>query len=336
MPPSPNKKHWLGKGWLSVLSLGLSVALISLVAINRQPITDWLRLLDYQPPSAISQLADQDTMTPYARHLFYLNKPELLSSVSSFRQHCSENENTIVLGCYHPEQDGIYIYNVQDPELQGVSQVTAAHENLHAIYDRLSDSQRQYVDGLLQDYYQNGLTDQRVKDEIGLYKKTEPKSLLNEMHSIFGTEIADLPPALEEYYNQYFSNRSAIVAFSKRYEQAFTARQNRISQDDRQLSAMKRQIDTQQAALQAQQSRLSSAQRRLKALLSTGQNTEYNAQIPAYNSQVNDYNNSVESLRSLIDSYNQLVTTRNALAKELSTLDKALDTRLAPKSQATD
>lgn len=335
MPPSPSNRHFSRKGRLTT-AVGLSViaALAILAILYWQPISDWWRLRGYQPPAAISQLATQDTMTPYARHLFYLNKPELLSSVSGFRQRCPENEGAIVLGCYHPDQAGIYIYDVKASDLQGVSQVTAAHEDLHAAYERLSAQDRRYVDGLLQDYYEHGLTDQRVKDEINLYKKTEPKSVLNEMHSVFGTEVASLPPALENYYKRYFSDRAVIVAYSQRYEQAFTARQARISQDDQRLAAMKQQIDSQEAALQVQQNQLSDTQNQLKALLAAGQTAEYNARVPAYNAQVRSYNSGVADLRDLIDQYNQLVSTRNAIAQELTTLDKALDTRLMPQSQA--
>ncbi len=333
MPPSPSKQR--SKNWLiGIASLGLSLALAVLLISNQQAITDWWRLRGYQPPAPVSQLAAQDTMTLYARHLFYLNKPELLSSVGSFRQNCPENEDAIVLGCYHPNQAGIYIYDVKATDLQGVSQVTAAHEDLHAVYERLSGQDRRHVDGLLEDYYKNGLTDQRVKDEIKLYKKTEPKSVLDEMHSVFGTEVGNLPPALENYYKQYFSNRAVIVAFSQRYERAFTARQGKISQDDQQLTAMKQQIDTQEAALQAQQNRLNDTQNQLKSLLAADQTADYNARIPAYNAQVQSYNIGVASLKDLISQYNQLVEARNAIAQELTTLDKALDTRLTPQSQA--
>lgn len=318
----------------ALLSAGLSILLVVLFASNLQTITDWWRLWGYQPPAAISQLADQDTMTPYARHLFYLNRPELLSTVVNFRQKCPESEDTIVLGCYHPGENGIYIYQVKDATLGGVTQVTAAHENLHAIYARLSADKRRQVNGWLEDYYRHGLSDSRVKDEITLYKQKEPNAVPDEMHSIFGTEVANLPAPLENYYKQYFRHRSVVVAFSRQYEQAFTARQTRLRQYDSQLAAMKARIDAQEADLQAQQDQLNAAQSQLKALLAAGQNDQYNAQVLAYNNQIRVYNEGVAMLRQLISQYNALVKVRNGVADELTTLDKALDTRLAPSSPA--
>ena len=71
-----------------------------------------------------------------------------------------------MLGCYHSNQDGIFLYNVQDARLAGVQQVTAAHEMLHAAYDRLSTKDKNYVDGLLMDYLQERPQDQRIIDTM--------------------------------------------------------------------------------------------------------------------------------------------------------------------------
>lgn len=306
--------------------------LLGLIIANRQGISDWWRMRGYHPASAVSQLATEDTMTPYAQHLFYLNKPELLSNITSFRQHCPENKDTVVLGCYHPGENGIYIYNVQDPSLKGVAQVTAAHETLHAIYARLSPEERANVNKMLNDYYKNGLKDPQVISEIKLYQQTEPGAVLDEMHSTFGTEIANLPAPLEAYYKKYFSNRAAIVAYSNHYQDEFTARQNAIAQDDQQLAAMKKQIDSQEAALESQQSSIMALKKQLDNELSSGQTAAYNAAVPTFNSQVSSYNNGVGALKQAIAQYNQLVDARNNIAKALTTLDKALDTRLSQQN----
>jgi hypothetical protein len=52
---------------------------------------------------------------------------------------------------------------------------------------------------------QNGLTDE-LKDE------TSPEDRRDEAHSLLGTEYEDLPTELEQYYSQYFSDRSKVVA----------------------------------------------------------------------------------------------------------------------------
>jgi hypothetical protein len=317
----------------SRLLLGLLViAALAVFMWHFQELVDWYRLRGYVAPAPIAQLATQDTFRPYTRHLFYLNRPQLLPTVASFRQHCPENPDTIVLGCYHPDQDGIYIYNVPDPTLAGVQQVTAAHEVLHSVYARLSGKERKQLNTELLDYYHHGLTDERVKAEIVLYQKTEPGSVMDEMSCTFGTEIAKLPASLETYYAQFFSNRAAIVAYEQQYEGEFTSRTRIIAQDDTQLKAMKAQIDSSQTSLSNQLTALTAQRAQLSNLLHNNQISQYNAGVPAYNKAVNAYNTGVEQLKALIDSYNQLVDSRNQVAGQLTTLDQALDTRLTTQS----
>jgi len=293
---------------------------------------DWYRLRGYTPPPGISTLANQDTMTAYGKHLFYVNHPQLLGDVATFRQDCPESEQTIVLGCYHPNEDGIYVYNVQDAQLQGVQQVTAAHEMLHGAYDRLSAKDRNYIDGLLNDFYNNDEHDQRIIDEINLYKKTEPNSVTNEMHSVFGTEVSNLPAPLEAYYQKYFSNRGAVTAFADGYQGEFTSRTNQINADDAQLASLKSQISTQEQSLTNQLNQINSDKARLDSLRNSGQIDAYNSGVTSFNNEVDVYNSGVDKLHGDIDSYNSLVNSRNAIAGELRSLDSAIDTRLTTQS----
>ena len=313
---------------IPVLGLVALLALPFVVYAKAQAITDWWQLRGYTPPVAVSSLATEDTMTPYAKHVFYVNHPQITSSVVAFRQECSENEQTIVLGCYHPNQDGIDIYAVQDSRLHGVQEVTAAHEMLHAAYDRLSTKDKNYIDGLLENYYKNDLHDQRIITTINAYKKTEPGQVVNEMHSIFGTEIANLPPALETYYAKYFSNRAAITTLAANYQGAFTSLQSQIDSYDRQLATLKQQITDEEQSLQSQLSQLNADRSQLDAEKSSGQTGQYNAGVPAFNAEVDAYNAGITKLQSDIASYNSQVGTRNSIAKELSGLQGEIDTRL--------
>jgi hypothetical protein len=318
--------------WVSLTILALALLLIVVIVIDRQPIQDWIRLRGYRAPSSIAQLAAQDTMTAYTRHLFYLNKPQLLSTVTAFRQDCPENENTIVLGCYHSDQNGIYIYNVADPTLAGVTQVTAAHEVLHAVYARLSNSARNQLNSELERFYKNDLKDPRVLAEVKLYQQTEPGSVMDEMSCTFGTEVANLPSALNDYYKKYFSNRLAVVVYEQQYQNAFTTRENTITADDQQLSTMKAQIDQQNMTLNGELANLNEQQSQMDALKASGQLDTYNADVPGYNAAVDDYNFGIANLQATITTYNNLVFTRNSVAANLTTLDKALDTRLTTQS----
>jgi uncharacterized protein YukE len=304
-----------------------------LVWWKAQALTDWWQLRGYSPPATVSGLASQDTMTTYATHVFYVNHPDIESDPSQFQKDCGQAEKTIVLGCYHADQNGIFLYDVTDPRLAGVEQVTAAHEMLHAAYDRLSSKDRNYVDGLLQDYYKNQLTDQRIIDTINSYKETEPNDVVNEMHSVFGTEVSSLPAPLEAYYKRYFDNRQAVANFSSSYENEFTSREDQIKAYKAQLDQLKASIQSQETDLDNQLKRINSDRAKLDSQRSSGQIAQYNAGVNDFNQEVNAYNNAVETLRSSIRQYNLIVGKYNAVAKELANLAQSIDSRV--QTQAT-
>ncbi len=300
-----------------LLVLLVLLGIVFLVSVNRQNLLDYWRLRQYQAPDAIAKIARQDTMTNYGRKVFYVNQPAL-SDKAAFRTKCPNNggERSIVLGCYHGGQNGIYLLNVSDSRLNGVEPVTAAHEMLHAAYDRLSGSDRAKVNAMLADYYAHGLQDERIKKIIDGYKKTEPHDVVNEMHSVFGTEVASLPADLEQYYQRYFSQRGQVAALAARYQSEFASRQAAVANYDAQLISLKAQIDTTEANLKTQQSSIESQRNTLVALRNSGNTGAYNAGIPAYNNMIDRYNAQAQATQGLIDRYNQLVTSRNAIALE--------------------
>ncbi len=304
--------------WLKVCIFLLAIAAMLFVVLHeRQNVFDWRKLHGYQAPAAISNLATDDTMTPQTRRIFYVNHPGV-EDKTTFTKSCPNNggEKTVVLGCYHSNQQGIFLLNVTDARLNGVEQVTAAHELLHAAYDRLSSRERNYVNGLLMNYYQHDLHDPRLLSTIAEYKKTEPNDWVNEMHSVFGTEVASLPAPLETYYKRYFTDRQKIAAYAAQYEGAFASRQQKVAVDDAQLTTWKAQISSDEKALQTDQQDISAAQSHLVELRSSGQIDAYNAAVPAYNAQVDTYNALAQTVRDLIDNYNRLVAQRNSIALE--------------------
>lgn len=309
---------------LRALLLAFWLVILFLIASNRQSIYDWWRLRDYVPPTVVSALADDTTMTDYGRRVFYVNRPSLTSD-EDFSKACqsSVQEQTIVLGCYHSSQKGIYLLDVKDARLAGVEQVTAAHEMLHAAYDRLNDAERKRVNAMLNDFYANSLADARIKQTIELYKQSEPNDLLNEMHSIFATEIEQLPEPLEQYYKKYFTNRKQIVVYANKYEQEFSSREAEIKEADNQLASWKSQIESLQIGLTQKRNALDSGRKRLTYLRSNDVEA-YNEAVPGYNQLIDAYNGQVRDLRYLITSYNQLVERRNAVALEENQLVDAL------------
>jgi hypothetical protein len=321
------------KSFRKIVSYGVLVGAIAagvLLLWRHEQVADWFVLRNYKAPASIGQLASDDTMTGAAQHYFYINRPSL-EARDSFNQHCkNETEQTVVLGCYHGNRQGIYLYTVTDSRLHGVEQTTAAHEMLHQAYDRLSAKDRNRINGLLEDYYKHALHDDMVKSQIDAYKKAEPDALDDEMHSLFGTEIATLPQPLESYYKQYFKGRSKVVAFNASYQSEFTRRQAQVAQYDQQLTVLKTQITAKEKDLDVRQAAIKQKKAQLDREAATNQIDLYNTDVNAYNTMAQAYNQQLADTRALIDRYNGLIEQRNAVAIQEQQLRQALDSRLTP------
>lgn len=317
----------------NAISWTVLVALVTgmfLAVTHAQNIMDWLALRDYDPPKRIVQLADDTSMKPETRRVFYVNHPQL-DQKSDFRVNCPAKEESIVLGCYINTQE-IFLLDVKEPRLTGVIEVTAAHELLHAMYDRLDSKERQKVDKMTADFFA-GLKDERIRKTIENYRTDNPKVVPNELHSILGTEVEDLPGDLEDYYSQYFSNRKKVVAYSQQYEQTFVEIDNKKQELDDQLNALKQQIENNQAELDNQEPKIESSRRNLDQLLANNKVEQYNEQVPVFNQLVTDYNRLINTSRQLVSRYNQIVVQRNSLVTAEQGLKQSLDSSIIPNEK---
>jgi uncharacterized protein YaaR (DUF327 family) len=323
----PNQSSPIRKKRGNLVVLVVFIAVLAGVWTQRIAIQDDIKLYNYHPDAVVRALASQTTMTPFGRHLFYVNHPQIRES-ASFNISCqAHSEKTIGLGCYHNNQAGIFLYHVTDSRLDGVEQVTAAHEMLHAAYDRLNAADKKQVNGWLMDYYQNGLQDQRIKDTIAAYKQSEPTEVVNEMHSVFGTEATKLPPQLENYYKRYFTDRNIVLAEGQRYQQEFTSRENAVAQDDSSLKSYKQQIDTNNSRLAAMQAEIKQKQSKLDQERNSSDIAAYNAGVPDFNAEIDSYNSLAAATSQLINEYNDLVKVRNSLAGEVNQLAQAISSQ---------
>jgi predicted transcriptional regulator len=314
-----------------IFQITTSVIFITIAAVaifQRQAILDWWTLRNYTPASAVAQLADQSTMTDTGKRIFYLNDPKIQDK-ASFYNSCKFGENTIVLGCY-TKNDGIFVLKVDDPRLSGVEQVTAAHEMLHAAYDRLSTKEKVDIDNQLNTFY-NTLQDAEVRSKIELYRKNGA-NITNELHSILGTEVETLTPALEKYYAKYFANRSKVVAYTKQYENEFISRKNKVADLDSQLSSIEQKVVANNAELNAQQQSINAESDRLDSLLRSGNVEAYNAAVPAYNRRIPAFNALVSQTEALVARYKEILTERNKIAVEAQELNKALNSSIQSAS----
>ena len=286
---------------LTLLICGVAVLLF----LNRQYVADQVTVWRYNPSDDIRQIVETTTMHGDGELYFYASTPAI-ESAEEFNQVCeSREQNDAILGCYAARK--IYIYDVTDERLNGVREVTAAHEMLHAAYDRLSSADQSEVNELLEAEYQRLSTtgSEELQTRMEYYARTEPGERANELHSIIGTEVEDISDELEEYYARYFKDRSTVVALYMQYN-------GRFAELKAASEALRVELDNLAASINAE--------------------TEaYNANIAQLNADIEVFNARAE--RGDFDTQASFQAERSVLAGRVEDLESAR-TRITEQRQA--
>lgn len=314
--------------FVSVSILIIVLAVVGFAVLNRQWVRDMyvVQTTDVQPVA--DSLKQQLSLTDHADFLYQASLPEVLKA-GEFNQSCADvqREQSIVLGCYTRQR--FFVYDVDDERLSGVKEVTAAHELLHAVYERLSQKEKNEIDVLVLEVAKT-INDERFQATLAQYQETEPDQIPNELHSILATEISELPSELELHYSKYFNNRPSLVGYANQYAETFTSLSKQIDDFDSQLQGMKSSITEQEASLEIQNQELESIRLEMQAFRGSGATEEYNGLVPQYNQLVQVYNQDIATLKLNIKDYNDLVEKRNNLASTQNDLAKELNSNYQP------
>lgn len=323
MSESVRKNHVLG--WVM---LAIMIAAVVTVALNWRWCVDFVRGIGYTPSSEMSGIMGKLALTDRGQFLFKASRPELLQR-DEFNSHCVEEASeTAVLGCY--AQDTVYVYNITDKELVGIQELTTAHELLHAVYARMSADERGRLSVELEKVLAKN--PEGLKDELENYDKTQRDE---ELYVRAGTEVADLPEALERHYAEVFTDQDKVVGYYNNYISVFRA------------------LEAELEALEAEMNELSVAIDNLTA--------EYEARVRQLNGEIEEFNNcamtagcfssqgefrlrraalvdeqaSVEAIYNqisgMIDTYNSKVEQYNADAKRGRNLNRKINSTAEPE-----
>ncbi len=322
------KQHSMTRRFLSLFFLLIVLAIGVWMVLHRQFIVDQITVWQFQPGKEIVALSDDAGMNDHGTFLFYASRPEL-QSAADFNTNCQTRESqSIVLGCY--VHNRIFLFNVTDSRITGVKAVTAAHEMLHAAYERLSTSERDRVNKLLE--IQLAKTDdQDITDLVALYNKIEPGEQWNELHSLFGTETVQLPDELEVYYKQYFTDRSKVVAAYTTYHRVFTDLKSQATTLQDQLSSKKTLIDNKTAEYNATLVQLESDIKMFNQRAAAAGGFTSQAEFSRARTDLMTRQSALVALarqiNTLVTEYNQGATNLNALGIEINELNQNLNSQ---------
>ncbi len=314
---------------------GLIIGLIAVVitgwlVLNRQLVVDQLSTWQYQPSSAVASIATRADMSDNGRFIFYASQPAIEDS-QTFNQDCTRKEqSTAILGCYDGRR--IYVYNVTNAQLDGIKEVTAAHEMLHAVYQRMSATEKTQVNALVEAEYIKLKDDTNFAERMAIYARTEPGERDNELHSVIGTEVATISPALEAHYKKYFTNRQAVIALHAKYESVFTDLEAQNTALMAQLTALGDEIKNSSTSYNSGVAQLN------QDIASFNQRAADNGFASRYAfdsaraslvSRAADLNTQRDTINSDVVQYNALRDKQSQIAVQSDSLNRSIDSSLS-------
>ena len=308
---------------------------------NQDLLLDWLNVKPQASSPDIERLATATAMTRSAQRLFYRQDPTI-EQRREFLATCSKVPvKGVMMGCYSRRGSvgKIAIQIVTEPRLQGMMEVTAAHEMLHAAYDKFSQSERNRLTPLLESAVKR-VKDERLLKVLNQYKSDDRERYLNELHSHLGTEISNLgEPELEQHYAQYFTDRQQTVSFAVKAGSTLRIIDERAEKLKPEIDRLEIDLKARRAELDSteSQSKLSSKrleekssalnQVREKAEVgvangdpSTNLIAEFENQRSRFNDAVEVHNAQVRERQVQIDSYNDIVVNYKKKVDEYNKL----------------
>lgn len=280
----------------------------------------------YTPTPEIAGIEGRIDLTPQGKTLFYASDPSI-EDKDTFNRDCQSTERTTaMLGCYYHRK--IYLFRISNAQLDGAMEVTAAHETLHAAYDRLPIWERLTVNRMIEDEYAKIKNDPTIQSLMTYYNHAEPGADLNELHSIIGTTIASLPPDLEHYYAQYFTDRQAVVAMNTKYNAVFTSLEQHASDIAAELKTEETALNQALTNYNDERTQLDSDIAAFNQRSKAGYyptTAAFNTARSALVARVDELNTMRDSINQRVDRYNQKVAELNSLSVQQHDLYKSIN-----------
>lgn len=311
---------------VAFVASGLVVILALSLFFNRQAIADQVVVWFYSPTASVASINGRLDLTQQGQRIFYATQPEVANQ-DLFNSSCPRQEvGSPILGCYTPS-DRIYIYDVTNKQLDGIEEVTAAHELLHAVWMRMSDNERNRVGEQLEAAY-NALQDNDLKERMAYYQRTEPGEFHNELHSILGTEFSNLGSELEKHYSNYFADREKILALHRQYDTLYDTLESKAL-------ALYAEIETLSQSLHASMTDYDNNMSQLEKDIASfneraarggfSSTAQFNSERSSLLARANALERDRVSINASVARYNQLYDEYQQVASQIDILNKSLD-----------
>jgi hypothetical protein len=314
---------------LGILAQAAAALGVVWIATHEQRIADQFAVWRYEPTAAIAEYADRAQLTDEGRFLFYASSPSVHRD-PAFGNVCGRSTESFgVLGCYVPADRTITLFDVTDERLDGIEEVVAAHEMLHAVWDRMSRAEQDALIPLLDAEAEKRADDPAFQETLALYAELEPGERHNELHSIIGTEFPDTSSALETHYSRYLGDRTAVLALHDRSNAVFVEYQTKAETLAAALDELKASIDADYAAYTAGIDALNAAiddfNRRAGIPGAFSSQSQFDAERNGLTAQGQALDAQYAAIRARGDEYDAKVAELNAIYEEIAVLNEAIN-----------
>lgn len=324
----------------------LTIALLAVVAIagvvafmNRQLINDQIAASRFEAPKPIVQLTDNLEVTESGHRIFWASSPTLDAS-QNFNAQCAQvdhSEEGHILGCY--TRGNIHLFEVTDERLNGIIEVTAAHELLHATFSRLGQDERAQLTRKLNNLYKELIPDNpQLEQRMSVYASLSKTAFANELHSVLATEVRDLPDWLEEHYAAWFKDRAVIIDYFDSYHAVFEELTARANELEAEMTALRSDVEARSAAYDAAVEQFNaewdSFVARNEAFEFSSNPDEFYRLRDDFYARRDALGEEMRSLNADIERYETMRTELLALSELNHELEQQLDSDLAPPAPA--
>ena len=321
-----------------VLKSIVTVAIVALVTacglglyFNRRQISDFISAKFFSASPEIAKVGESIELTDKAKIIFYASHP-VLESQDEFNFDCDSHDDEIsVLGCYNYGR--IYLYDIKNSELAGVVESTAAHELLHAAWERMGANEKAEISGYIKEVYNDERYHGQLAEDLETYDDSE---VVEELHSRIGTEIADLPADLEKHYAKYFKNQDLIVDFYDSYITPFRELSEEVKDLSEKLEKMSANIDEKTAAYYQAADALSAKIDEFNNCANTpncfATETAFYARRNALLAEQSALDSTYDELSDLVEEYNDMVEEYNANILRGEALEEAINSNKKTES----
>ena len=309
------------------------------VVENQRMIKDQLVAHQFETPENISSYIDQAGLSDQGSLYLRTSLPRVVPAYE-FDRYCTRNEPGIgVLGCYTTRDSRIYLYDVTDPRLESIEPVVAAHEMLHAVWFRKTSEERDALAPLLEEAYAALGPDHPLIERMASYEADDPASRLPELYSIIGTEIREIPEALEAHYAEYFANRALVVDLADRVYLVFDTLQAELEQLSNELSSRNAEIEGLRFTYEENSRVLAGDIVAFNEKASTPGAFPSKSQFEATRAELVTRQERLESMRitlqTKIAEYNDRLEELNTLNDEVSELNQGINVTLEEEEELT-